>query len=161
MSKKTAPEITVRKAVAADAAALIAFNQAMARETEARELAVEVITPGVTTLLENPQHGFYLVAENAQSSEVVGSLMITSEWSDWRNGLFWWVQSVYVRADYRRQGIYRQLYRHAQGLAERHKEVCGFRLYVERDNAAAQATYRALGMSETPYRLFEALNKPD
>ena len=80
--------------------------------------------------------------------------MITKEWSDWRNGVFWWIQSVYVEADYRRQGVFRSLYRRVEELASDHN-VCGFRLYVEKENAAAQSTYANLGMHETPYKMFE------
>jgi ribosomal protein S18 acetylase RimI-like enzyme len=83
--------------------------------------------------------------------------MITMEWSDWRNGLFWWIQSVFVVPEYRRRGIYRKLYAHVQELAAQEPNVCGFRLYVERDNTRAQQTYAALGMTETPYRLFEEM----
>lgn len=81
--------------------------------------------------------------------------MITKEWSDWRNGLFWWIQSVYVKPEYRRQGIYRRMYRFVKDLAENHPEVCGCRLYVEKENTVAQSTYSALGMTETHYKLFE------
>ena len=83
--------------------------------------------------------------------------MITKEWSDWRNGAFWWIQSVYVRPEFRRQGVYRRLYRHVQALAKKDRRVCGFRLYVERENRRAQVTYRALGMEKTRYLVFEEL----
>jgi ribosomal protein S18 acetylase RimI-like enzyme len=138
-----------------DAPVLVEFNRAMARETEDRDLIPEVISAGVETLLKNPNLGFYVVAEN--NGNVVGSLMVTLEWSDWRNGAFWWIQSVYVRPDCRRQGIYRRLYQYVRSLAERDPKVCGFRLYVERGNTAAQKTYKALGMDETHYKLFEEL----
>jgi ribosomal protein S18 acetylase RimI-like enzyme len=83
--------------------------------------------------------------------------MVTTEWSDWRNGMFWWIQSVYVRPEYRRQGLYRELYARVKELAEQEPAVCGFRLYVENENVNAQKTYKALGMSETGYKLFEEL----
>jgi ribosomal protein S18 acetylase RimI-like enzyme len=98
--------------------------------------------------------GFYLVAE-AADGQVAGSLMVTTEWSDWRNGRFWWIQSVYIQPDWRRRGVFRALYRHLTEIAEDEPDVCGFRLYVERENAAAQATYRALGMHEGVYRVYE------
>ncbi len=145
----------IRKAIPEDAVALSEFNQNMAFETEAIELIPEVITAGVKTMIENPQMGFYLVAEN--QAVIRASLMVTTEWSDWRNGLFWWIQSVYVKPEYRRQGLYRQLYQRVKAMAEAETGVCGFRLYVEHDNSNAQKTYHSLGMQETGYKLFEEL----
>jgi ribosomal protein S18 acetylase RimI-like enzyme len=144
----------IRLATPADAGVLIEFNAAMALETEGKELLTDVIGAGVRSLLANPAAGFYLLAEQ---DSVVGSLMITKEWSDWRNGTFWWIQSVYVRPQSRRQGVYKNLYRHVQELAANDPKVCGFRLYVERENSRAQATYRALGMKQTHYLVFEEL----
>lgn len=145
----------VRQATSADAPPLIEFNRAMARETEGKELLPEVIGAGVRALLANPAAGFYVVAES--EGRVVGALLITKEWSDWRNGTFWWIQSVYVRPELRRQGVYKSLYRHVQSMAAKDPGVCGFRLYVERENTRAQATYLSLGMKETHYRVFEEL----
>ena len=147
--------VHIRKAEPRDAIAIAAFNQAMAQETEGKALLPEVITAGVNTLIQTPALGFYLVAEI--DAQPVASLMVTMEWSDWRNGLFWWIQSVFVAPEYRRQGIYRQMYAYVKELAEQEPNVCGWRLYVERNNARAQETYAALGMTETPYRMFEAL----
>ena len=144
----------IRLATPADAGALIEFNAAMALETEGKELLPDVIGAGVRSLLRNPAAGFYLLAEE---DSAVGSLMITKEWSDWRNGTFWWIQSVYVRPQFRRQGVYKNLYRHVQELASKDPAVCGFRLYVERENERAQATYSALGMKQTHYLVFEEL----
>jgi ribosomal protein S18 acetylase RimI-like enzyme len=144
----------IRLATPADAGVLIEFNAAMALETEGKELLPDVIGTGVRSLLGNPAAGFYLLAEQ---DNVVGSLMITKEWSDWRNGTFWWIQSVYVRPEFRRQGVYKNLYRHVQELAANDPKVCGFRLYVERENSRAQATYSALGMKPTHYLVFEEL----
>lgn len=144
----------IRLATPADAGVLIEFNAAMALETEGKELLPDVIGAGVRSLLGNPAAGFYLLAEQ---DNVVGSLMITKEWSDWRNGTFWWIQSVYVRPQFRRQGVYKNLYRHVQELASKDPAVCGFRLYVERENERAQATYSALGMKQTHYLVFEEL----
>ena len=144
----------IRLATPADAGVLIEFNAAMALETEGKELLPDVIGAGVRSLLGNPAAGFYLLAEE---DSAVGSLMITKEWSDWRNGTFWWIQSVYVRPQFRRQGIYKNLYRHVQELASKDPAVCGFRLYVERENERAQATYSALGMKQTHYLVFEEL----
>lgn len=146
--------VTIRRAEAGDAQAIADFNRLMALETEAKTLQPEVILNGVKNMIANPAYGFYLVAE--QNDQLVGALMITSEWSDWRNGLFWWIQSVYIRQGWRRQGIYRQLYHKVKTLATEHGNICGFRLYVERENHNAQQTYAALGMSATDYLLYEA-----
>jgi len=154
MMKKELP-VTIRRATPGDSAALVEFNRALARETEGMALLPQVIAAGVDKLLANAAFGFYIVAERAE--RVVGSLLVTTEWSDWRNGMFWWVQSVYVVPEYRRNGIYRAMYCHVKALAETDAGVCGFRLYVERENSVAQDTYRALGMVETPYRVFEEL----
>jgi ribosomal protein S18 acetylase RimI-like enzyme len=145
----------IRRAVSDDAQVLIDFNRAMALETEGKDLLPEVVGAGVRGLLQNPAAGFYVVAQ-AEGS-VIGALMLTKEWSDWRNGSFWWIQSVYVRPEHRRRGVYRRLYRHVQELAAADNSVCGFRLYVERENADAQAVYRRLGMGETHYRVYEEL----
>jgi ribosomal protein S18 acetylase RimI-like enzyme len=147
--------IRIRLAAGGDAQSLIDFNCAMALETERKELLPEVIGAGVRALLANPAAGFYMVAE-ADGLAVAG-LLVTKEWSDWRNGSFWWIQSVYVRPEWRRKGVYRSLYRHVQALAANDPAVCGFRLYVERENRRAQETYGALGMKETRYRVFEEL----
>jgi ribosomal protein S18 acetylase RimI-like enzyme len=145
----------VRRAVASDAEILVEFNCAMALETEGKALLLEVIGAGVRALLANPAAGFYVVAES--DGRVVGALLITKEWSDWRNGTFWWIQSVYVRPELRRKGVYKTLYRHVQAMAAKDAGVCGFRLYVERENTRAQSTYESLGMKETHYRVFEEL----
>ena len=143
----------VRRATGDDVAMLVENNCAMAHETEGKALDREVVTRGVRHLLANPSAGFYVVATEA--GQPVGSLMITTEWSDWRDGTFWWIQSVYVSPAARRRGVYRTLYEHVQALAAEEADVCGFRLYVERENGAARATYAALGMAETAYRLYE------
>jgi len=149
---------TIRQPDLVDAGHLCDFNCAMARETEARELDRPTVLRGVSRLMQRPELGFYLVAETpAETPEIAGSLMVTSEWSDWRDGLIWWIQSVYVLPQFRRMGIYRQLYSHVQALADNNPDVCGYRLYVEKDNTIAQTTYKTLGMHETEYLLFEAM----
>jgi ribosomal protein S18 acetylase RimI-like enzyme len=148
-------EITVRRANPQDADAIVGFNRAMALETENVVLLEETSARGVAGLFANPGLGFYLVAEAA--GEVVGSLMITTEWSDWRDGIFWWIQSVFVRPEFRRRGVYRNLYRFVQDMGSADRAVCGFRLYVERDNTTAQQAYKALGMEELDYVMFEEL----
>ena len=147
--------IKIRRAEQSDAGTITGFNRAMALETENIQLIPEVIMAGVKAVFENPARGFYIIAE--VDSKVVASLMVTTEWSDWRNGLFWWVQSVYVDPAYRRRGIYRRMYIFIKELACNEPNVCGFRLYVERDNDRAQETYSSLGMTQSPYRFFEEL----
>ncbi|WP_019529363.1 GNAT family N-acetyltransferase [Dasania marina] len=152
----TEQTLAIRPATLNDAQALADFNSAMAMETEHMTLAPEVILAGVRNLITNPHRGFYLVAE--VEDKVVASLMVTTEWSDWRNGEFWWVQSVYVQAAWRRQGLYTRLYNKVKQLAQQQGDVCGFRLYVEQDNHIAQQTYKQVGMAETHYKLFEEID---
>ena len=142
----------IRAAEARDLETLVAYNRALAFETEERQLDREVLKPGVEAVLCDRSKGFYLVAE--QAGRVVGQLMVTAEWSDWRNADWWWFQSVYVAPDARRSGVFRALYAEVLARAKR-AGVRGLRLYVEKENAAAQATYAALGMKEARYKLFE------
>ena len=142
-----------RLAGAGDARTLAGFNRAMALETEAKALAHDVALGGVEAALRDSVHGFYVVAESGQ--EIVGALLVTYEWSDWRNGRIWWIQSVYVRPEHRRRGVYRALHEFVRDRARRTGGVVGLRLYVERENAAAQRAYAALGMSRTPYLVYE------
>ena len=147
--------IQIRQAVPADADHIAQFNINMARETESMDLDPEIIAAGVKAMLDNPGMGYYLVAE--AEGRIVGSLMVTTEWSDWRNGVFWWIQSVYVIADYRRRGVYNKLYARVKELGQEAGNVCGFRLYVEKENKVAQSTYRRLGMERTCYDMYEEL----
>ena len=146
-------EVTIRPALPADAPSIAANNRATAFETERWEIEVDVALAGVRAILDKPSRGFYLVAD--ADGTVVGQCMVTYEWSDWRNGEFWWVQSVYVRPDCRRQGIFARLYRTVEAMAASRPDVTGLRLYVETANAAAQATYSRLGMRRAPYVLLE------
>ena len=145
--------LLIRLARPEDVSRIRDFNQAMARETEGKLLEDCVISQGVQRIFEEPIHGFYVVAENLR--HIIGSLMITREWSDWRNGQFWWIQIVYVVREFRRRGVYREMYQFVRERASSSKEVCGFRLYVEKDNEVAQKTYCSLGMMETPYLIYE------
>jgi GNAT superfamily N-acetyltransferase len=148
--------VTVRRATADDAETIARFNEAMAEETEGKPLDPDTVRSGVRAMMEAPDdRGFYLVAE--RDGRIVGSLMITTEWSDWRNGMFWWIQSVYVRPEARRQGVYSALHGQVRQRAATDEEACGLRLYVERRNRSARETYEALGMSETAYRLYEEM----
>lgn len=150
--------LTIRRATPADLPVLVAFNTAIAWETEHKKLDPDILTAGVRAVFGDPARGFYTVAE--QNGVVVGQMMITFEWSDWRNGWFWWVQSVYVREDARRKGVFRALYREIERQAAADSNVIGLRLYVESDNAHARATYRALGMTETTYGMMEEYPLP-
>ncbi len=143
----------IRRATTGDIAQITQFNIGIAKETENLNLNPTVVRLGVAKLIDNPNFGFYLVAES--DTRIVGSLMITTEWSDWRCGQFWWIQSVYVLSEFRRKGLYGCLYSKVKELAELDDNVCGFRLYVEKDNAVAQKAYRKYGMHNTPYLLFE------
>lgn len=156
----SSPELLVRRAETGDAEAIAGFNCAMAWETEEKKLAPDTAVAGARSLLQNPAFGFYLVAEHRTAlnpPEVVASLLITVEWSDWRNGQFWWVQSVYVVPRFRRQGVYRTMYTHVKTLATDDPLVCGLRLYVEQENHPAQQAYRNLGMKPSGYVVFEEL----
>ena len=146
-------EIKVRQATAAEAVRIADFNRAMAMETEGLALDEKTVAAGVVALMGHPDRGFYLVAE--ADGGVAGCLLITYEWSDWRNKMFWWIQSVYVKPELRGRGIYRALDDKVQELAAKAGNVCGFRLYVHKGNARAQEVYRSLGMRETEYLLYE------
>lgn len=143
----------VRAASAADIDFLVEFNAAMALETEAKTLVPAALHAGVSRLFAEPSRGFYLVAE--VDGVVAGCLMITYEWSDWRNGEWWWLQSVYVRPEYRRQGVFQALFDEIERRVARTPDAIGLRLYVERDNRRAQQTYASLGMHEDHYRVFD------
>ena len=148
-------DITVAKATSDDVDAIAQFNIAMASETEDLTLDRSTVHAGVRAVLNASDRGFYLVARS--QGKLVGSLMITYEWSDWRNGNLWWIQSGYVVPSSRRQGIFRALYEDVVSLAQGAGDVRGIRLYVEKDNRNAQTVYQELGMSETAYRIFETM----
>lgn len=143
----------LRRGELRDVTTLAEFNRAMALETEDLHLELQVLSAGVEGLIRHPEYGFYLLAE--ADAQVLGSLMITYEWSDWRNGLMWWLQSVYVRPEHRRRGVFRALYQQVATEA-RHAGARGLRLYVEQHNQRAIATYQSLGMVDSHYSLLEA-----
>ena len=153
MTNQRASEITVRRAIDSDLETIVGFNASMARETEDKILDPERLRPGVAAVLGDDRLGFYLVAEI--EGRVVGQLMITTEWSDWRNAYFWWIQSVYVAPDFRRRGVYRALDGHVRTEARKRPDVCGLRLYVDRDNRVAQAVYAGLDMQQSNYDMYE------
>ena len=146
---------SIREARPDDAAVIAAYNSAMANETENKVLDPGRVGPGVAALLHDSSMGRYWVAEGTEG--VIGQLMVTFEWSDWRNGNIWWIQSVYVHRNWRRKGVFSGLYQHVKSLAEATPGVIGLRLYVDTDNLRAQQTYRALGMTTSDYRVMEDL----
>jgi len=147
----------IRTARRADISRLVDFNQAMALETEDKRLDTDVLTAGVSAVFDDSAKGFYVVAE--ESGEIAGGLLVTYEWSDWRNGWFWWIQSVYIVREFRGQKIYRKMYEFVKQKAEEAGGVCGFRLYVEKENEHAQRVYEKLGMAETYYLMYEEKSK--
>ncbi len=153
MTSTTRSPCHVRPATAADADRLVANNLAMALETEGLRLDPARLSVGVRAVLADPAKGRYFVAE--RDGRVVGQLMVTTEWSDWRNGRIDWIQSVYVAPEARRTGVYRALYEHLRALAEADPEVVGLRLYVHHDNTRAQQVYATLGMARAEYVVFE------
>lgn len=146
--------ITIRLADPADAEFLVRGNATMALETEHLSLDLDRLRDGVHALFEDTSRGVYYIAE--VKGRRVGQMMITYEWSDWRNGMFWWIQSVWVEPEFRGQGIFKALYAHVEKLARADSGVCGLRLYVEQDNERAQGTYVRCGMKRTAYQMFEA-----
>lgn len=150
MEKRT---IHLRRARDKDADFLAAGNIALARETENKALPQSTVLEGVKTVLRHPNHGFYVIAEI--DHQPMGQLLVTYEWSDWRNGLFWWLQSVYILPQWRGQGLFRQLQDYVIQAAKDDPKVCGLRLYVERDNRRAKSIYTHLGWQTTSYEMLE------
>jgi GNAT superfamily N-acetyltransferase len=148
--------ILIRKAIPSDASLIIDFQVRMAWETEKMKLDAETVKKGVNEVFNDNSRGIYFIAET--EGRVVASLLITYEWSDWRNCNVWWFQSVFVLPEYRRQGIFRKMYSHVRALAEK-EGVAGLRLYVESNNARAKKTYEALGMSSGHYSFYEWMRK--
>ncbi len=146
-------DFIVRPARVDDWPTLVEFNQRLALETEARRLDAAQLKAGVQALLRDPTKGRYFVAE--ADSEQLGQIMHTSEWSDWRNGTLWWLQSVYVRPEHRGRGVFRRLLEHVRELAKRTPDVVGLRLYVEQHNDLAQEVYRRLGLKAAGYVVLE------
>jgi GNAT superfamily N-acetyltransferase len=147
------PDVTYRDAQPADAPHIVDFQIAMARETEEIDLDRATCARGVAAVFDNATRGRYFIAES--DGRVAGSLLITYEWSDWRDGVVWWIQSVYVIPDLRGQGVYAGLYRHVQSIVKGDESVKGIRLYVDRRNERAQQVYARLGMNGEHYSVFE------
>ena len=148
--------ILVRKAVPSDAPSIIDFQLRMAWETENMKLVHEIVTKGVDAVFNDLSKGQYYVAED--DGKVIASLLITYEWSDWRNCNVWWFQSVYVIPEFRRKGVFRKMYSYIRELAVQ-QSIAGLRLYVETKNSKAQKTYEALGMSSEHYAFYEWMRK--
>jgi GNAT superfamily N-acetyltransferase len=146
-------EIKIRRATIKDAAIIAEFNARLAWETERKRLRPSTLTAGVKALLSDSSKGTYFVAQ--ARGNVVGQLLITYEWSDWRNGNFWWLQSVYVAKAFRGQGVFRGLFEHVDQRAKKEGDVCGIRLYMDKQNGRARTVYRELGLEETNYEVFE------
>jgi ribosomal protein S18 acetylase RimI-like enzyme len=147
--------MNIRFAEESDAPALVEFNQAMALETEGKTLDAQILQSGVRQVFNDEKKGFYVVAED--NERIIGGLMVTFEWSDWRSAWFWWIQSVYILPAYRGRGIYRFLYDFVKDAAREKEDVCGFRLYVEKENVNAQKVYEKLGMEATYYLMYEEM----
>jgi GNAT superfamily N-acetyltransferase len=152
-SSTSVESIRIRPARHEDVSLMARWAEAMAFETENKQLPAETVSRGILLALEDPARGQYFMADLA--GEPVGTVMLTYEWSDWRCGWWWWIQSVYVAPEHRRKGVYRALYAHVLALAQAQEDVCGLRLYVERANIQALRTYEFLGMVDAGYRMFE------
>jgi ribosomal protein S18 acetylase RimI-like enzyme len=145
---------TIRRATLADLETIVDFNCRLAEESEGKSLDRKVLTAGVQAALADPEaKGPYFLAE--EYGAILGQMQLTYEFSDWRNGWFWWVQGVYVRPEARQRGVFRALYEHVLNAAKQDAQVVGLRLYVERENTRAHKTYEKLGMEWTGYLLME------
>ena len=146
--------VEIRRATMADADIVARFNLALAAESEGLELDPARVRQGVEVVLDDPAKGFYTLAE--ADGRVIGQMMVTFEWSDWRNATFWWLQSVYVQPTYRRRGVYRRLYEQVLEEAKARNDICGVRLYVSKENQIAQRVYERLGLKPAQYAMYEA-----
>ncbi|HLN29725.1 MAG TPA: GNAT family N-acetyltransferase [Gemmataceae bacterium] len=144
---------TIRRAVPADAPTIVEFNRLMAQESEGKTLDANILGRGVANALADPNKALYYLA--LQQDEIVGQLSLTFEWSDWRNGWLWWIQSVYVKPEWRRSGVFRSLYEYVYQAAQADPDVIGLRLYVEKENLGAQQTYLSVGMDWANYLILE------
>ena len=144
----------IRTAKINDLDTIAEFNYKMALETENKILDMTVLRKGVESILLDPGKGTYFVYEH--DNEIKGQLMITREWSDWRNGYFWWIQSVYVNKNHRGNNIFKCLYNYVRKLSEDDADSAGLRLYVEKENIKAQSVYTKMGMEKTDYLIYES-----
>jgi len=154
--------MNIRTALKSDADVIADFNIRLAWETEALKLDPETVRRGVAALFKDTSKGIYFIAETngsrspkSSGGQVVGQLMITYEWSDWRNGNIWWIQSVYVKEEFRGRGVFRALFEYVEQLAQKSEDVCALRLYMDKHNDQARRTYGKVGMTEGSYVVFE------
>jgi ribosomal protein S18 acetylase RimI-like enzyme len=159
-------QLIIRTANLDDVESIITFSAAMALETENRQLDEARLRQGTLSLLSTPSYGFFMVAELGEKERrrLIGQLMITYEWSDWRNAVFWWIQSVYVAPAWRRQGVFRRMHDEVVVQARADPKVCGIRLYVEQENHTAEAVYQRVGLTRSAYKVYEedfVLPKPN
>jgi GNAT superfamily N-acetyltransferase len=149
--------LSIRPALPGDLPTIVEFNRLLALETESKTLDPDVLARGVSQAIADPDRIRYWVAFTGGSPQPAGQAAITREWSDWRNGWIWWFQSVYVAKAFRRQGVFRALYRHIHEIARSQVDVIGLRLYVEDANERARRTYQALGMKPGGYSVYQDL----
>jgi GNAT superfamily N-acetyltransferase len=147
--------ISIRTATVTEIAMLIGFQQRLARETENLELDITTLKKGMQAMFQDPSKGVYYVAVEGQ--QIVGCFMITFEWSDWRNGMVWWLQSVYVIDAYRKHGVFRLMYNHLMNVIQNDPSIMGLRLYVDKTNTRAQQVYTTMGMNGEHYTLYERM----
>ena len=152
-SPLTEPDLKIRRATINDVSIIAEYNYNLAFETEDKKLDIDVLTRGVKSLIEDESKGVYYLCEI--DGKVVGQIMYTFEWSDWRNKTFLWVQSVYVDKEYRQKGVFKSLYNYVKSFCDNDDSIGGIRLYVEKQNKNAQSTYKSLGMIECEYDMYE------
>lgn len=145
--------MNIRKALKKDIDVIARYNYNLAYETENKILNMNILTKGVEAIIKDENKGIYHVCEI--NGEVVGQIMYTFEWSDWRNGTFLWIQSVYVNKEFRGMGVFKALYKFIRDIADNDNNICGIRLYVEKENTIAKKTYKNIGMKECNYYIYE------
>ncbi len=157
MSDSSLPGLRIRQARSTDQTIVVEFNRRLALETESKRLDPTVLASGVASALADPDRLCYWLAELAEPANVVGQAAISREWSDWRNGWIWWLQSVYVVESHRGRGVFKALFRQIRDVARAERDVIGLRLYVDDSNQPAHCTYRALGFEPGGYLLYQQL----
>lgn len=149
--------ISIRPSKYEDIGVIAGFQVKLADETESIALDKQLVSTGIKALFGDPGKGVYYVAEARE--EIIGCFLITYEWSDWRNGMIWWLQSVYVKESHRKQGVFKSMYDHLVKTISRDPTIIGLRLYVDKSNTRAQQVYQTLGMNGDHYTVFEWMKK--
>lgn len=149
--------ITIRKGKQSDNKTIVNFQVRMAKETEQIDLDPEIVSKGVNAIFNSPEKGIYFVAESGD--KIIASLLITFEWSDWRNGNVYWIHSVYVLPEFRKKGVFKTMYLYLKNIVLKDKNIVGLRLYVDKTNANARKVYETMGMDDGHYMLFEWMKK--